>query len=232
MKKISLSLLIGAAIVSTSMQAFWGAAYYATKGPSIPKIMKIGQKFLQQHGKGVVLPHLNEGDQVISNHPNIIDVTNHDGHIEVVALNVGTATISIKKPSGKIRKERTITVAYQNLKDAFNDVKSSVCVGDKLFIAASENREEATITIADNAVAKKLRVRSGDQRFHEIRFHTAGKVVISQHGQAYTFTVEHKKNHSKNHSKNHEKDSKKRSCKKEAKCDFKKSVKQKMTENN
>ncbi len=228
MKKISLGLLVGVLATSTTMQAFWGAAYYATKGPSIPKVMRVNQKFEQQHGKGVVLPHLNVGDTVISNHPAIVDVTTHDGHIEVVALKPGMATISIKKPSGTVRKERTITVAYDTLKDACSGVSGRVCVGDKLFIVASENREESAITISDDAIAKKLRIRSGDQRFHEIRFHAAGKVVISQNDKSCTFTVEHKENHPTSNRKYNEKSS----CQKEGQCDFKKSVKDKITENN
>ena len=74
MKNKVLKLLITTTIFTSSLHAFWGALYYATKGPSIPKVMKVHTKFNQEYDKGIIMPHLKNGEIAQSSDSSIVDV--------------------------------------------------------------------------------------------------------------------------------------------------------------
>jgi len=133
-KKIITISLISLCTISSVQAA--GVLLFAMKGPSIPKVMKLGQ-FFEKKEKTY-------GLTIMSEDPSIVTVVVNANSIIFKALKPGKTTVVIRK-NEKIKERRIIHVAYNNI----SEVPPYIQTGTKIYIAGESKYKSHS---ADNSI--------------------------------------------------------------------------------
>jgi RecG-like helicase len=170
-KKIMTISLISLCTISSVQAA--GVLLFAMKGPSIPKVMKLGQ-FFEKKEKTY-------GLTIMSEDPSIVTVTVNENSIILKALKPGKTTLVIKK-NEKIKERRIIHVAYNKI----SEIPPYVQTGTKIYITGESKykshlhdnsiqtlSENAAINCIDNSENEKcvriIKKRLQNTCFYEIK---------------------------------------------------------------
>lgn len=191
-KKIVVVIL---SIVTVQLNAFWGAAYFAMQGPSIPRVMREGQLFKKSQ---TIKPH----QCIESDNKAVVDVEVHEKHFNLLAKRPGSAHVRIfsdnekkkstnryKKKAKETKKEKAkhlVVVAYNHL----SEIPTTAHVGDKIYVVSHRKKSMSPVTCDDKKLVTLKRELISDEYYYMIKCKKPGKVTFCQDGQTVTLKIE------------------------------------------